>query len=543
MYRMRPVEMMKSMPQSAATPRDTSRDGLRNKVENFLLTHGRPFWGLVNRHAWLSRIVNRVIVNNAVGKAPFRPLRLSTMDDYPSWSSLTDRTWFSRYLPPKNIGNLPPLDALEQLYVPRPGGPRLSDKSTLLFPTFAQWFTDGFLMTSSADPRRTTTDHQIDLGQLYGLNDDVQRALRRFSEERGCRGRLLSETDKGEEWAPRLFKADGERDPRFGSVPTPMKMPPMLPVERKATLFAFGGERANSTVYTAAVNTLFLREHNRLCGLIETANPDWNDQRVFQTARNVNVVQLIKIVVEEYINHISPYWFKLLSDPSPCYAAGWNRENWIPVEFNLLYRWHSLVPEVATWKGVRGPMAEARFGNGPLLADGLGAALDSASRSEAWRLGLFNTAEMLRSVERASLQQGRNNRLASYNDYRERMSYPRVTRFEQISEDPEVVAALKRLYEDVDRIEFFVGLFAEDPPDRSAVPPLIGRMVAVDAFSHALTNPLLSPHVFKEETFTPAGWASIAATSSLRELADRNLPNGAASLRISMDQPTHASFA
>ena len=72
-------------------------------------------------------------------------------------------------------------------------------------------------MTSAADPRRTTTNHQIDLGQLYGLDDKVQRALRRLSEDRGCRGRLLSETDKGEEWAPRLFKADGERDPQFHS--------------------------------------------------------------------------------------------------------------------------------------------------------------------------------------------------------------------------------------------------------------------------------------------------------------------------------------
>ena len=91
-----------------------------------LLTHGRPFWGLVNRHAWLSRIVNRVIVNNAVGKAPFRPLRPEHHGRLRlSWSSLTDRTWFSRYLPPKDMGNLPPLDALGQLYVQRPGGPRL----------------------------------------------------------------------------------------------------------------------------------------------------------------------------------------------------------------------------------------------------------------------------------------------------------------------------------------------------------------------------------------------------------------------------------
>jgi prostaglandin-endoperoxide synthase 2 len=535
---------METKPRPMAAVRDTSRDGLANKIEDFLLTRGRPIWNVINRLPWINRLFNRLIVNKAVRKAPFRPLRLSTMDDYPSWSSLTERTWFSRYLPPKDIKDLPPLEALEHLYIPRASGPRLSDKSTLLFPSFAQWFTDGFLMTSAVDSRRTTTNHQIDLSQLYGLGENVQRTLRLLSEKRGHRGRMLSEDHNGEEWAPRLFDLNGDRDPRFAIVPTPMKMPPALPAGRKATLFAFGGERANSTVYTSAINTLFLREHNRLCGVVENANPKWDDQRVFQTVRNINIVQLIKIVIEEYINHISPYWFKLLSDPSPCYTATWNRENWIPVEFNLLYRWHSLVPEVTTWKGAGVPMADARFGNGPMLKEGLGAALDSAGRSGAWRLGLFNTVDMLRPVELASVKQGRDNRLASYNDYRERMMYPRVEKFEQISGDPEVVTALKQLYDgNVDRIEFFVGIFAEDPPDRSAVPPLIGRMVALDAFSHALTNPLLSPHVFNEETFTPEGWASIAATTSLSALADRNLPNGAMGLRISMDHPNHTSVA
>jgi prostaglandin-endoperoxide synthase 2 len=530
--------------QDTAATRDTSRDGLRNKLESFVLTHGRPVWKLVNRQPWIGGIINRLIVNSAVGKAPFRPLLLSTMDDYASWSSLVDRRWFSRYLPPRTLPNLPPPEAFAHLYVTKASGPRVSDRSTLLFPSFAQWFTDGFMMTDPADPRRTTTTHQIDLSQLYGLDERVQQALRTLDQQRGKRGRLASEIHDGEEWAPRLFDADGVRDPRFDALPAPMKMPDELPADRKATLFAFGGERANSTLFTAAINTLFLREHNRLCGVIEAANPGWDDQRIFHTARNVNVVQLIKIVIEEYINHISPYWFKLLSDPLPSYAARWNRENRIPVEFNLLYRWHSLVPETATWNGAATPIGDARFGNGPMLRDGLGIALDSASRSQAWRLGLFNTAEVLRPVELASLKQGRANRLASYNDYRETMKYPRVTRFEQISADPDVVAALKTLYDDdVERIEFFVGIFAEDPPQRSAVPPLIGRMVAVDAFSHALTNPLLSPHVFKQETFTPEGWASIAGTSSLRDLADRNVPNGAAALRISMDHPAHASVA
>jgi prostaglandin-endoperoxide synthase 2 len=137
-------------------------------------------------------------------------------------------------------------------------------------------------------------------------------------------------------------------------------------------------------------------------------------------------------------------------------------------------------------------------------------------------MGLFNTSPMLAPVELASIGQGRTNQLASYNDYREVMKYPRVTRFEQISGDPAVVAALSDVYGHVDNVEFFAGLFAEDVPERSAVPPLIGRMVAVDAFSHALTNPLLSPHVYHEGTFTKAGMASIAGTRTLRDLAGRN---------------------
>jgi prostaglandin-endoperoxide synthase 2 len=523
--------------------RDTSRDGLRNKFEAFVLTRGRPIWRIVNGWPWLAHLANRAIVSNAVLKAPTRPLRLTTKADYPSWSSLMDTTYFARYLPPRDLPGLPPIEALGRLYVTRPSGPILSNRSTLLFPSFAQWFTDGFLMTNPSDSRRTTCNHQIGLSQIYGMNDAVQAQLRERSETPGRRGRLLSEMLNGEEWAPRLFHADGTRDDRFSEVPDPVKMPDTLSLDRKATIFAFGGERANSTVFAAAINTLFLREHNRLCAEIGKAHQDFDDERAFQTARAVNIVQLIKVVVEEYINHISPYWFKLLADPTPCYKAIWNRENWIPVEFNLLYRWHSMVPEVARWRGAELPMAFMRFGNEPMLRDGLGAALDAASTSSVWRLGLFNTAEFLRPVEAASVRQGRTNRLASYNDYREIMKFPRVTRFEQISGDCDVVAALRDLYGDVDRLEFFVGLFAEDAGDRSAVPPLIGRMVAVDAFSHALTNPLLAPKVFNEDTFTPTGWASIGATSRLADIVDRNIPGGAGEWRISMDHPEHQSLA
>ncbi len=534
---------MDKRPAETGRMRDTSHDGFRNKLEAFLLTRGRPIWSFINEQRWLRGIVNRLIVNNAVLKAPTRPLPLSTMSGYASWASLTDRTWFSRYLPPKTMEGLPALQALAPLYVTKPGGPRLSQRSTLLFPSFAQWFTDGFLMTDGADRRRTSTNHQIDLSQVYGLNDKVQHALRLQSETAGRKGRLITEILDGEEWAPRLFDSEGNRDPRFGDVPDPLKLPIDLPPGRRASIFAFGGERANATIFTAAINTMFIREHNRLCQVIETANPAWDDERVFQTARNVNIVQLIKVVVEEYINHISPYWFKLLGDPTPSYKARWNRGNWIPVEFNLLYRWHSLIPETILWNGREKPMADMRFDNELLLIEGLEITLGAASGSSAWSIGLFNTAAMLRDVELASIQQGRDNQLASYNDYREVMQYPRISRFEQISGDPDVVETLKAIYGNVDKLEFFVGLFAEDLPERSAVPPLIGRMVALDAFSHALTNPLLSPYVYNEKTFTVEGMSSITQTACLSDIASRNLPGGGTGLHITMDNPAYDSVA
>jgi prostaglandin-endoperoxide synthase 2 len=41
-------------------------------------------------------------------------------------------------------------------------------------------------------------------------------------------------------------------------------------------------------------------------------------------------------------------------------------------------------------------------------------------------------------------------------------------------------------------------------------------MVGIDAFSQALTNPLLAPRLFNEQTFSPVGMEVIRTTKTLR---------------------------
>ena len=84
---------------------------------------------------------------------------------------------------------------------------------------------------------------------------------------------------------------------------------------------------------------------------------------------------------------------------------------------------------------------------------------------------------------------------------------------------------LRELYETVDDVEWYVGIFAEDYPSYSMMGELVTTMVAYDAFTQALTNPLLAANVYNEKTFSAAGFGIIAATSTLSDIVKRNTKN------------------
>ncbi len=498
---------------------------------------------LANHWPWLASKVNPIAINRLVNRCRTRPHPWSTAHDYVSWTSLTDLTWSARHLPPVPTSpTTPTADELTGLFA-RSGDQVMSDKSTVLFPAFAQYLTDGFLRTrmpkkgESEDVRlRNTSNHQIDMCPLYGRTTRQTDVLRMKSDTPGERGRLKSQVIRGEEWAPFLYE-DGAKKAEFIELDDPLGLDPGETPALADRVFAFGGDRTNATPHVAMLNTLFLREHNRLAGQIEAANPGWDDERVFQTARNTVIVEFIKVVVEEYINHISSEIYRLKAIPNVAWTAPWNRPNWMTTEFSLLYRWHSLIPDRITWGGKPYEVPDMVLNTEPLIDAGLGNAFVGVSAQKAARLGAFNTAAALVPIEKQAIDQGRRVRLAPYAAYREymRMSPPRT--FGDISKDPRVVGFLSDVYESPAEVEFYIGLFAEDPGKNTPLPPLILAMVAVDAFSQALTNPLLSEHVFNEGTFSSVGWAAIRQTNTLDAIVRRNTPAGAVAGPITMTQP------
>ena len=277
--------------------------------------------------------------------------------------------------------------------------------------------------------------------------------------------------------------------------------PDQISPERLDSLFAAGSDTTNSQVGFTLLNTLFLREHNRVAGELAKTYPKWDDERLFQTARNVMIVLLIKIVIEEYINHITPYHFRLMADPAPFRNERWIRPNWMAIEFNLLYRWHGLIPSDAARR----------------------ADLDRRSSTRRW----WSSAGSRRCRRRVAPARRPDRRRSTPTRRCARSSWPASARRAPSGSRPTTTTgswprsrasrtstrsrAMRRSRPrcrtstaTVDRIEFFPGLFAEDARPNSVLPSLIGRMVGVDAFSQALTNPLLSPRVFNEQTFSRA---------------------------------------
>ena len=64
----------------------------------------------------------------------------------------------------------------------------------------------------------------------------------------------------------------------------------------------FGDSRGNVHAAFTLLHTVFLRNHNRLAKKIVSQNPTWNDEKVYQEARKINVALFQHITYTQYLD-------------------------------------------------------------------------------------------------------------------------------------------------------------------------------------------------------------------------------------------------
>ena len=516
---------------------------------DFILRILRKYPGFVVAIAkigWIHRLVSHQVINRFATSTNPRPRPFSLVSSYTSWRSLTDKTYTGRHLPEADDGvDLPPAGQITDLWKREQGKEIASTNSSMLFSFFAQWFVDSFLRTNLRDRRRNISNHEIDFNQLYGATKGQTDILRLMKG-----GKLKHQIIDGAIYPPYLFDVKETSiekyvyaNKEFSELHSEDKLRVIfhgVPLDRLRYMFAVGLEHGNSSIGYTTLVTVMLREHNRICDELSAANPDWDDPRLFETARNIMIVVLIKIVTRDYIAHIAGIPFPFEASPGMAEGQSWYRSNWITLEFNLLYRWHSMVPDkLVVGDQTYGP--DEYRSNPPLIVKhGIGALITAFSRQRTGRIGLYNSPEMFfvplpipnddgtidnRSVMRRSVDMTRRFKLRSYNEYREAFSLPRLKNFEELTGDNDKLREdLKKLYNNkIDDVEWLVGIFAEKHGGGFALGDLMARMVAYDAFTHALTNPLLSKFTFNSKTFSPVGMDIIENTKTLSDIVKRNV--------------------
>ncbi|KEP48319.1 linoleate diol synthase [Rhizoctonia solani 123E] len=354
--------------------------------------------------------------------------------------------------------------------------------SSLTF-AFAAIVTHSLFRTDPRDWNKNNTSSYFDLSPLYGSNQVEQDAVR----IKDGRGRLYPDTF-----------SEGRL----------VFLPPA----------------------SAALLVIWNRNHNYIADTILKINEQgrWKtpppesageratqDDEIFQTARLINCGSFMSVILGDYVagflglGRTGSSWamqpFDPFKDPNN-QPVGRGQGNHVSVEFNVLYRWHSVPSdEDESWtsgvfkklfgdrpfgsltladfyealgrlrKGavhpdlITEPEPQKRdFGgikrgpDGRFTDDDLAFVLQNATESVAHRYGARGTPEVFKVVEILGIEQARRWGVCSMNEFRMRMGLKPFATFEEWNRDPAVANAARKLYGTVDNLELYPGLHAEE---------------------------------------------------------------------------------
>ncbi|MFE0137189.1 peroxidase family protein [Streptomyces sp. NPDC059037] len=299
----------------------------------------------------------------------------------------------------------------------------------------------------------------------------------------------------------------------------------------------------------SAMHTLFAREHNAVCAALRHEYPAMSENSIYHTARLVVSALIAKIHTVEWTpailatkaidlglhtnwegppdNWLNKLGLWLLESHSLTgipktlpdhHAAPYS----LTEDFVTVYRMHPLIPddyvmrehhfgqrlESLGFNDIQGAAAEAA-----IRKTGLADTLYSFGIAHPGAITLNNFPRALQRFERdgeiidlsvVDLVRTRRRGVPRYNDFRAGLHKPRISRFEDLTQDPETLARLKDVYDSVDEIDTVVGLFAENPPTGFGFSDTAFRIFILMATRRLQSDRFLTVD-YRPEIYTPLG--------------------------------------
>ncbi|XP_061459709.1 prostaglandin G/H synthase 1 isoform X2 [Rhineura floridana] len=483
---------------------------------HFILTHFQWFWTIIN-NTFIRDVLMRLVLTIRANLIPSPPIYNSAYG-YITWEAYANVSYFTRVLPPvprdcptpmgmKGPSQLPDAQLVAEELLQRKTFQPDPQGTNLMFAFFAQHFTHQFFKTSGRMGHGFTRalGHGVDLGHIYGDNLERQHELRLFQD-----GKLKYQMVKGEMYPPTVLDA-----------PIHMIYPKHIPPEEQ---LATGQEVFGLLPGLMLYATIWLREHNRVCDLLKREHPAWDDEQLFQTTRLILIGETIKIVIEDYVQHLSGYYLQLKFDPELLFGVQFQYRNRIAVEFNQLYHWHPLMPDSFKIQNQEYSYNQFVYNTTMLTDYGVEDLVEAFSKQQAGQIGgKPNMPRQLLNVAVGVIEESRLLRLQPFNEYRKRFGMKPYTSFQELTGAEETAAKVEALYGDIDAVEFYPGLLVEKNQPNAIFGESMVEIGAPFSLKGLLGNPICSPEYWKPSTFGGAAGFEVVNTASLQKLVCLNV--------------------
>uniref|UniRef100_A0A2P2I465 prostaglandin-endoperoxide synthase n=1 Tax=Hirondellea gigas TaxID=1518452 RepID=A0A2P2I465_9CRUS len=489
------------------------------KLHN-LLTSDWWLWDVVNNVPFLSDMAMKYIFISR-GDQVDSPVRFESDHSYTTLDAYFNETYFGRTLPPvpdhcptpmgvAGPKQLPDVDELiKRVFLRRKFIPDPHD-TNLLFQYYAQHFTHQFFRTNyTKGPQFTKGLGGVDSSHVYGVTEHHRRAIRLNKD-----GKLKYQIIDGEHFPPYIKDTPG----------LDMELPPYVPVNADTT-FALGHPFYAMLPGLFVYSVIWMREHNRVCEVLKDEHPDWDDERLYHTAKLIITGEVIKITIEDYVQHLSQYKVRLRFKPDVIHGSRFQFHNRINVEFDHLYHWHPLVPDGIKVNESYYTVMDMAFSVKPVFVHGLDNFIRAMASNRAGKLSARNHGKATVPFLRKMLLNSRTIRFRGINEYRKRFGLKTFTDFMDLTGDEELARDLQDLYGDIEAVEFYVGLLTErDSP--SLTPLAMVNIGGPWSVKGLIANPICSPHWWKPSTFGGDRGFEIVQTASLQKLLCNNMKSG-----------------